>query len=160
MSGYYSSSTGRGQFSCIFYFSGTLRKGRARIDSYFPGALPSDHISGIATLTRGGAAIIALEKEHGGCWNVQHFADKSYLAKFQLAAPYRWRSIRVVRAARAYFYDAPGIPKHRAAYVVRGDGVGVLASANESNREWIKVDFVGEPNSQSGWLRKSDLYPD
>ena len=95
-----------------------------------------------------------LVDEHGGCWNVEHFADKDQLAEFGLAKAYPWTSVTVVKSAKAYFYDAPGAATHRKGYVVKGDGVGVRAVRNG----WLQVDYVGHGKQASGWIRDADVF--
>ena len=158
LSGYFSSSTGRGQFSCIFYFNGVIRDGRAAVDSYLPGDPLDEHIRGVVTFPRPGAVTLALQSEHGGCWNVRHFADRNDPATFHLMRSFAWRSIRIVRAARAYLYPRPSMSASRRSYLVRGDGVGVTGSA-VGQTEWLPVDFLGNGQRRSGWLRSADLDP-
>lgn len=98
---------------------------------------------------------VQLESEHGGCANVELFADPTQPATFDLAAAHPWDAVAVVRSDKAYFYDAPGAAAHRKAYVVQGDGVGVRAA----KAGWVEVDYVGGAATVSGWLKSSDLYP-
>ena len=114
----------------------------------------SNLIAGVLKPLGRGRVRLALATEHGGCANVWQFADMSQPADFALQQAQPWTSVRVVKASKAYFYDAPGAA-HGKAYVVKGDGVGVRAA----QPGWAQADFVGENSASSGWLRESDLYP-
>ncbi|MEP9357391.1 hypothetical protein [Sphingomonas sp. KR3-1] len=155
VTGYFQSFTGdRQQFSCIFYFSGTLRGRQAPVRSYFP-ATPAEAIAGTLTRDTDGGIAVRLAEEHGGCWNVQHFADDTQPAAFALAAAHPWLAIAVVKSPKAYFFDRAGAPAPRKAYVVRGDGLGIRAVRDG----WLQVDFTGGARPISGWIRQADVYP-
>jgi hypothetical protein len=153
VSGYFDMTQGQ-QFSCIFYLRGHLAGNGAIIDSYFPGDPKGDHVAGRLEASAGGKVRAVLKSEHGGCGNVWHFADADNPADFVLQTAQPWTSIRVVKAAKAYFSPAPGA-SHGRAYVVNGDGVGVRTVQNG----WAQVDFPGETRTSSGWLSEADLYP-
>lgn len=153
VSGYFDMTQGgQPSFSCIFYLKGRIAGGSAAIDTYFPGDPNSDRITGRLATSAGGVRI-TLPTEHGGCANVWHFADAENPADFALQAARPWTQVRVVKAAKAYFFPAPGAA-HGRAYLVRGDGVGVRAV----QAGWVQADFPGETRTSSGWLRESDLY--
>jgi len=149
--GYYQSSTGNGRFNCIFYFSG---KANGAIRSYFP-ETPEEVVMGTLSRESDGSVNVRLVTEHGGCWNVQHFADKDQPAEFTLQTAYPWVAVAVIKSARAYLYDSPISKVPRKAYVVKGDGVGIRGR----RPGWLQVDFVGGGKPASGWIRSSDVYP-
>ncbi|WP_066803203.1 hypothetical protein [Sphingomonas asaccharolytica] len=149
--GYYQSSTGNGRFNCIFYFSGKVN---GAIRSYFP-ETPDEVVMGTLSRESDGSLSVRLATEHGGCWNVQHFADKDQPAEFTLQTAYPWVSVAVIKRARAHLYDSPISKAPRKAYVVKGGGVGIRAS----RPGWIQVDFLGGGKAVSGWIRSSDVYP-
>jgi hypothetical protein len=149
--GYYQSSTGNGRFNCIFYFSGKVN---GAIRSYFPETL-EEVVMGTLSRESDGSINVRLATEHGGCWNVQHFADKDQPAEFTLATAYPWVSVAVIKSARAHLYHSPADKAPRKAYVVKGDGVGVRAM----RPGWLQVDFLGGGKPVSGWIRSSDVYP-
>lgn len=154
VSGYFSEETGRGQFSCIFYFSGHLAGNTARILSYFPDS-PADTIGGVLTLNGDGALEIRLSEDPGGCWNVEHFSDPDEPAIFTLDTPKpAWIAIDIVKSAKAYFYTAANGANRRSAYVVQGDAVAIVGKSGG----WDRVEYVGEGKSTSGYLKRSDLY--
>lgn len=154
VSGYFQSETAGGRFSCIFYLTGKLRGPDIAITTYFP-MTPTDMIEGVLVPESGNKFIVRLADDHGGCWNVQHFADKTEPAEFYLQTAYPWIAIAVAKQKRAYFFDAPDRKTHRTAYIVQGDGVGVRAVRGQ----WLQVDFIGGNKPVSGWLRTSDVYP-
>jgi hypothetical protein len=149
--GYYQSSTGNGRFNCIFYFSGKVN---GAIRSYFP-ETPDEVVMGTLSRESDGSLSVRLATEHGGCWNVQHFADKDQPAEFTLQTAYPWVSVAVIRSGRAHLYDSPISKVPRKSYVVKGDGVGIRAK----RPGWLQVDFLGGGKPVSGWIRSSDVYP-
>lgn len=156
VSGYFREEQGKQpSFSCIFYLRGRLQGAEAAIKTYFPETPTEKVIKGRLAVEAGGRLRIRLAEEHGGCWNVQHFADEKEPAEFMLDGPRRWRSVAVVRSDKAYFFDGPASGSHRNAYLVKGDGVGVRAA----QPGWLQVDFVGGRRTVSGWIRQSDVYP-
>ena len=154
VTGYFQDSTGAGQFSCTFYLTGKLHGRETPIRTWFP-ETPADVITGALVREGPGKFKVALSEDHGGCWNVRHFADKDQPAEFDLETAHPWISIAVVKSNKAWFYDTPHSATHRKAYMVQGDGVGVRAIRGE----WLLVDFVSGAKPVSGWIRKSDVYP-
>jgi hypothetical protein len=155
VSGYYHSETGQGQFSCIFYLEGRLGGRSSPISTYFPEEPAADLIKGNLVLEAPQKLKVLLDSEHGGCWNVRHFADETEPAEFTLDAAYAWIAVAVVRSERAYFFENPTSRTHRKAYVVKGDGVGVRAK----KPGWLQVDYVDpDGRTASGWIRQGDVY--
>ena len=150
VTGYYQSSTGNGQFSRIFYLTG---KADGAIRTYFP-ETPAEVVTGRLTRDGRDSFRVRLAREHGGCWNVQHFADKDQPADFTLETAYPWISIAVVTSARAHFFGGPLSKAPRKSYVVKGDGLGVRAA----RPGWLQVDFIGGGKPVTGWVRRSDVY--
>lgn len=155
LTGYFSSSTGAGQFNCIFYLEGRGDGADVRIETWFP-KTPAQRIGGDLRVGTAGRVTVVLDQEPGGCRMVNPFADKTQLASFDLAAAHDWIQVRVVRAAKSYFYDAPGAATHRKGYLVQGDGVGVKAIVSG----WLQVDYPGPDRMVSGWVREADLFPE
>jgi len=154
VTGYFSDSTGRGQFSCIFYMTGVLQGSEVPVSTYFPETPTEDLIKGRMVLTARGKFSVRLTSEHGGCWNVEHFADKDEPAEFSLDAAYPWTSVAVIKLHRSYFFDSPESLDHRKGYLVKGDGVGVRAA----KPGWLEVDYVGAGKRISGWIKQADVY--
>ncbi|WP_156967129.1 hypothetical protein [Paraburkholderia ferrariae] len=154
VTGYYSADNVNRQFNCIFYLTGKLGKSPISVSTYFPEA-PADKIKGKLFLEAPDKFKVRLSAEHGGCWNVMHFADDSYPAEFTVVTKHPWLSIAVIQSDRAYFFGTPTSSQHRKAYLVRGDGVGVRAV----QPGWLQVDFLGENKMTSGWIKKTEVYP-
>ncbi|RKP53460.1 hypothetical protein [Pararobbsia silviterrae] len=154
VTGYFSQNNINGQFSCIFYLVAKTGPAPIPVTTYFPDT-PDEKIKGTLFLEAPGQFKIRLSSEHGGCWNVMHFADDAYPAEFTLVKQYPWLSIAVIKSERAYFFDTPASAQHRKAYIVAGDGVGVRAV----KPGWLQVDFLGEHATTSGWIRQDDVYP-
>jgi hypothetical protein len=167
ITGYFSAHTGFDdpsegpQFFCTFYFRGVAAgKPPYRIKSWFPGDDPGEgDIPGTIVFSAAGgktSATIHLEEEHGGCWNVEHFADGAGSVQ-ELDSTGTWRSIRVVAAKRAYFFDTPIATKASRKYVTTGDAVRVYAK--QADR--VQAEFVNESGVRTtGWIREKDLYSD
>ncbi|CAN5434936.1 hypothetical protein BH10BDE1_BH10BDE1_05460 [soil metagenome] len=154
ISGYFRSETGGGGFSCIFYFSGKLKSGAAEIESYFP-ETPNETIAGLITVNSAESVAVKLKEEHGGCSNVQHFADADQPAKFSMSKVHaNWLEIRVVKSEQSNFFASPKGKKPLKAYLVKGNAVGVV----ENHPDWVKVDYPGTLKTTTGWIRRSDLY--
>jgi hypothetical protein len=156
--GYYNSGTGDNgqgspQFSCSFYIKGKIKKGEnsSPVESYFP-ETPGDKILGLLRI--GSSITISLKSEHGGCANVTQFADKAAPATFDLIKTYPWKSVRIVKSDKAFFWT-PASKKHGKSYLVKGDSVGV----REEKDEYVNADFrTAKGKLISGWVLESDLY--
>jgi hypothetical protein len=154
VTGFFSDETGGGNFTCTFYIKGTLSASETQIATYFPDSPVEDLIKG-QLLQDGQSDIrIRLPSEHGGCWNVEHFADDTQPANFTLSMAHPWVSVAVVKSAKTYFYDTPTSATHRKGYVVKGDAVGVRAI----QPGWLQVDFPEGEKPVSGWIKQSDIY--
>lgn len=157
LTGYFESSTGNGQFSCIFFFNGKSTEPKTSVDSWFPADRElKEVIPGTieARAENGSNSVrVMLKEEHGGCWNVQHFASEP--ASFRLTEEGAWHAIRVVSATKAYFYDDSTSVNPRKAYVVQGNALRVF--------EWhsgrARVEYVSPKRKRThGWILESDLY--
>jgi len=156
LTGYFDSSTGRGQFSCIFFVSGNVSGSADIVDTWFPGDRdPKDVIHGVLERSSNGkpAVRLKLREEHGGCWNVQHFASDQ--STFVLTKRGSWESIRIVGAKRAYFYDDPSSPKPRKVYAVMGNVLRVF----DTCEGWVKAEYISPENRRTrGWILERDLF--
>lgn len=68
-------TTGQPQFSCIFYLEGVITGKKAVFKTYYPAKKKDNLIPATLEILNNRHIRIKLPKEHGGCWNVQHFAD-------------------------------------------------------------------------------------
>jgi hypothetical protein len=157
LTGYFESSTGRGQFSCIFFVSGKVNGSADRVDTWFPGDRdPKEVIHGVlewVSLNGKPAIRLKLEEEHGGCWNVQRFASDP--STFMLTEQGSWESVRIIASKKAYFYDNPSAPKPRKAYAVTGNALRVF----ETRDGWVKAEYVSPENRRTrGWVLERDLF--
>ncbi len=153
ITGHFSSSTGEGKFSCIFQFEGRDAKGDTlQVESWFP-AQPKERIVGSLTITGTDAFTLTLKDEHGGCWNVQHFADAKDPATFKIDTPKAWIGLRVVKEKKVKFFSDASTAKPKTAFLVVGDVVGVL----EQKGDWLWVEFVGG-RTTLGWMPKSSFF--
>ena len=153
ITGHFSSSTGEGKFSCVFQFEARAPKGNTlQVESWFP-AQQGGRIAGSLTITGVDAFTLTLKEEHGGCWNVQHFADAKDPANFTLDAPKAWVALKVVKEKKVKFFGDASTAKPKPAFLVGGDVVGVL----EVKGEWLWVEFVGT-RTTTGWMPKSAFF--
>jgi hypothetical protein len=157
LTGYFESSTGRGQFSCIFFVSSKVKGSADRVNTWFPGDRdPQEVIHGVIerVSSDGKPAIrLKLQDEHGGCWNVQRFASDP--STFALTEQGSWESVRIIASKKAYFYDDPSSPKPRKAYVVTGNALRVF----ETRGGWVRAEYVGPENRRTrGWVSERDLF--
>ncbi len=156
VSGYFSMTEDRPPvFSCLFAIRGKLAGASAAVDTYDPADPKGDLIRGTLSVEGKAKVRIVLPTDHGGCGNLWPFADQDNPADFDLATARPWTAVRVVKSARAYLYPQAGVAQHGKAYVVRGDGVGVLAARSG----WIEAEYTGGKKPISGWLPESDIYP-
>lgn len=157
LTGYFESSTGAGQFSCIFFVSGKITGSSNRVQTWFPGDRdPKEVIQGVLeqVSSNGQPAIrLKLNEEHGGCWNVQRFASETFT--FALTEQGRWESIRIVASKKAYFYDDPSTLKPRKAYAVTGNVLRVF----ETRNGWVRGEYISPENRRTlGWISEKDLF--
>lgn len=158
VTGYFESSTGWDEeakaprFSCIFYIEGTATGDQFGIKTYYPGDEAGDMIEGILRLSANGQVSVKLPEEHGGCWNVQHFADKEP-ATFQLEKEMSWVRISFVTADKAYFYKEKLPTSKLKAYVVKND----IVCIDKIDGEWAHCTFFADRNT-TGWVRIKDIH--
>lgn len=157
LTAYFESSTGGGQFSCIFFMRGKVADPATRVDTWFPADRDAKNIisgSMQAVSENGKPAVRAsLKEDPPGCWNVQHFAPEPAL--FARNEQGSWQAIRVVSARKAYFHDDPSGRHPRKAYAVQGNALRVF----ETQAGWVKAEYVSpEGKRTKGWVLEKDLY--
>jgi hypothetical protein len=158
LTGYYSSSTGRGQFSCRFFLRGTFEGERAQVTTWLPGSR-APAIKGTLEVDSQGGVRLRLESEPDGCGNVQRFADAGSPARFSLLAARPWRWVRVVRSGVAAVHLAPGSKRKSSFSFSRGEGVGCVEERLKGPERWLRIREVRKGRSITGWLNAEDLYP-
>jgi len=115
LTGYFESYTGLDEatnnpkFSCIFYITGSIEGNIFKIKTYYPSDKLDNAIFGTLELTDNKTIKIKLPEEHGGCWNVQHFADEP--VEFTLVKDLVWVQIRYVTTPKTYFYSDKSLDK-------------------------------------------------
>ena len=157
LTGYFESSTGGGQFSCIFFMRGKVADPATRVDTWFPEDRDAKNvISGsMQLLSENGKPTIraGLKEDPPGCWNVQHFAPEP--ASFARNEQGSWQAIRVVSANKAYFHDDPSGTHARKAYVVQGNALRIF----DTRSGWVQAEYVSpEGKRTKGWVLEKDLY--
>lgn len=156
LTGYFENYTGWDEmannalFSCIFYFEGIIDGTTAKIRSYYPSEEPGDMIPGTLEITDSRTVKIELSKEHGGCWNVQHFAG--HPIQFSLEKEINWIQIRFIVPDKTYFYSDKSIDKKEKSFLSQND----IICINKFEDEWAYCTYYGK-KIQQGWIRTSDL---
>jgi hypothetical protein len=159
ITGYYESATGWDEkaksprFVCSFYLHGEMQGDSAKIVTWWPGDDAEDSINGDLTFKADGSVSVRLESEHGGCWNVNHFADKDNPSNHTLDKAGSWTSVRLVKVRRAYFYNKPNEQNKRRAYLTKSNVIRVF---NQSPG-WVFAEY-GDERISKGWVKESDLY--
>jgi len=164
ISGYYENYSGWNEsssspkFSCTFYFSGKVGSELGiNIKSWYPGNPDvKSIINGDLKLSDDLKSLsIRLESEHGGCWNVQHFADGEFVP-FYFTKNTKWKDIRVVKSEKTYFHKEANDSSKRKAYVISGDVLKVVKVQNE----WLLVEYKNNISDKgtSGWVKAGDLF--
>ncbi|MBK9425497.1 MAG: hypothetical protein IPN54_15415 [Bacteroidetes bacterium] len=145
----YDEKTGTAQFSCTFYFSGTVELKQGKIVSFYPGDSVPDSIPGNLELGIDEQLTIRLKSEHGGCWNVQSFTADP--VTFSLYKAVRWNQIRYVIGSNVdLFMDERGTSALNVKLpfgsvlgisVIKGDFAhcALLDSTNDVIEGWIKL---------------------
>jgi hypothetical protein len=107
-------------------------------------------IGGTLRIITGSEVSVKLPQEHGGCWNVQHFADEP--AAFGLTEKTDWLEIRYVTAGKAYFHTDTLESTRRKAYVVTGNVVYLDRVAGQ----WAHCRYYGK-SVTAGWIKLDQL---
>ncbi|MFN0047661.1 MAG: hypothetical protein ACKVOU_00910, partial [Cytophagales bacterium] len=129
LTGYFESYSGwdettkKARFSCIFYLEGQMGGNSSEIKTYYPTQNVDEIVQGELKLITKKSIGIKLDDEHGGCWNVHHFADKP--EKFELEKAYGWIQIRYVESEKTYFYLDKSEDTKLKSYLVKSDFVCV-----------------------------------
>jgi len=104
VTGYYENATGENsKFSCIFYIEGSVLGNSFTIQTYFPNDKATDLIIGTMEIVNANTIKIQLPEEHGGCWNVEHFADNP--VNFELKTASKWIQINYIVKTIRFFKE-------------------------------------------------------
>lgn len=141
--------TGNPKFSCVFYIIGTVKDSKVNVTTYYPNS-NDDQIVGIIEIKNDSTFKIKLPEEHGGCWNVYHFADEKVTFKLEQQIP--WIQIRYIVSEKAHFYSEKSIDKKQNSYVIKDD----LVCIDTIDGEWAHCTFYGSTIT-TGWIRMEDL---
>lgn len=143
--------TGNPRFSCIFYINGIVKGNKFSISTYYPGDKQEWTIEGTLEIRNNSVVAIKLPEEHGGCWNVQHFADEP--ATFKLEKEKKWARISYVIREKGYFHKDKKAESKLKSYVVKDDFICI----DKIEGEWAHCSYYGEKVT-TGWLRLKDIY--
>lgn len=146
----YDETTGNPRFSCIFYLIGKYQSDSCAIETYFPLNKDDDKIIGKLKIKESNTISILLPEEHGGCWNVMHFADGD--ADFKLLESENWIEIRYIEADKSYFYNDKQDKSKRKSYLIKGDIVFI----EKIEGDWIRCKYYGKSVTE-GWMKKETV---
>ena len=156
LTGYFENYTGwdeetqNPKFSCIFYIVGEIKGENVLINTFYPKKTISGEVKGEINIIEDSIFSIKLTEEHGGCWNVEHFADQ--LEVYELQKAQKWIQIRYVDKAKTYFHKTDSQSKKLKSYLIQGDFVKVM----EIKNEWALCIYDGK-KSTCGWIKLADL---
>lgn len=142
--------TNNHKFSCIFYLEGLVAKNKFGVLTYYPENKSKDTISGQLEIINNETIKIKLPYEHGGCWNVQHFADEP--VSFDIEKKTEWIQIKYVVKNKAYFYSGKSENKKQKTYLVKNDFVCI----DKTEGDWTHCTFYGKRITK-GWIKTADL---
>ncbi|MBS1510147.1 MAG: hypothetical protein JST86_04855 [Bacteroidetes bacterium] len=144
-------TTGQPMFSCIFYIKGKLENQQAVINTFYPGDKASESIGGTLHIAGDHSITIQLNKEHGGCWNIQQFSNKP--ATFALDTKQNWIQVRFVTTGKAFFYSKPADSARLKSYAIKNNFICI----ERISGKWAYAIFLGEQKTTKGWMRLQDL---
>jgi hypothetical protein len=139
------------QFSCAFQLMGTVKVGKAQIQTWYPGQAP---IAGQLTLSSDGVSLKLRDDQPGCAMTEASMVDQAWQSAQDKARP-DWIGTRLIAATRAVIRKTPGAKAGRTPYVVRDDAVAVLAVQGDA----VEVAYPGPDRTVTGWVSASDLTP-
>lgn len=157
VTGYFESFTGLDEesgypkFSCTFFITGNLSDSIGKIITYYPLDSLDDVINGEIKYLDSNTISIQLPQEHGGCWNVMHFAEENP-TKFYLQEKSSFIEVHYVTAEKSFFYTNKDDSIKRKAFIIKGDIVYI----DQIENDWVHCTFFGK-KSVSGWLKLNTL---
>lgn len=139
------------RFSCVFYIEGLAESKKIKIKTYHPEDKTEDLVQGTLEIVDDKTVKIKLPLEHGGCWNVQHFADEP--VEFQLEKESNWTRISYITAVKTYFYSEKSLDKKMKAYLIKSNFVCI----EKKEGDWAYCTYHGKKVTK-GWLKVSDIF--
>ena len=139
--------TGNPKFTCVFYIEGKLLKNRAAIKTYYP--LDTTIIKG-ELIVDAKKIKIHLGSEHGGCWNVQPFADEA--ATFSIDESKKWIQVRYAIKDRVYFYSEKKESSKNKSYILKGN----IVCIEKIEQDWAYCSYLNKKTTK-GWIKLNDL---
>ena len=113
--------TNNPRFQCSFYLHGKLNADSPiAISTWYPSDNKPDIIKGTISFSDQKKQLtVKLDRDHGGCWNVQPFANANQPASYHYPTATHWIEMRVAKAEKPTFIensmknqktcDAPGL---------------------------------------------------
>lgn len=138
------------RFTCVFYLEGIYSQDSIVLKTYYPIENSNEYVFGNFDIINNKTISIKLQEEHGGCWNVLHFADS--LVQFNLLEAKNWIEINYIAANKAYLYKEKSDQEKTNLFLVKGDFVCIYKIENS----WAYCSFYGSKTS-TGWIKIEDL---
>lgn len=156
LTGYFENYTGLDEetnnpkFSCIFYIEGKVTGKKFSVKTYYPENKGDDVILGTIEIINNKTIKIKLPEERGGCWNVQHFADKP--EQFELEKKSNWIQVRYVNKNKSFFFKENSNLSKTKMYLIKNNIVYVEKIENGK----AYCSYKGKKIIK-GWINIKDL---
>ncbi|MBK7966218.1 MAG: hypothetical protein IPK10_13665 [Bacteroidetes bacterium] len=138
-------------FSCLFYFEGHYSDSLVSIKSYYPFEEKTDTIVGTIKIKNAQTFEMKLAEEHGGCWNVSHFAEQAN--EFEIVEKRNWKRISYIIHPDATIYDEPSDKKTAIQKIKKP----IVVFVDAIKGDWCFIHFDSKPTTQ-GWIKKTSLF--
>lgn len=163
LTGYFDEGTGddgkgNPRFTCSFFVYGARQTdGVYKIKTWFPGYADEVIDGELKFSEKDGKKLVNLHLngEHGGCWNVAPVIKEAGGVDYELTRAEKWTGVRVVRAAKSFFYAAADAKKPLKTFVVKNDFVRILQTKGDA-AEVVYTNANGKRTR--GWIKTKDFY--
>lgn len=145
--------------SCRFFIHGERQAdGTYKIMTWYPSDAGDKVVEGeLKAVNADGKKLINLHLNgnHNGCWRVSPSLKETEGEDYKLTTAANWESIRVVSAAKTFFYASAQAKTPQKVFVVKNDVVRVLQTKGDA----AEVSFVNDKGKTTkGWIKTKDFY--
>lgn len=142
---------GQPKFSCIFFIHGIIKDRFALIKTYYPFEQNADTIAGYLKIINKNSFEMKLDDEHGGCWNVSHFATEPVVFNLEEKINALQVSYSVVPEMKIY----SGFTSDKQfLYSITNNKFFFI---QEKQNGWCRIMMDGKQPIQ-GWVLSEDLF--
>lgn len=139
------------KFSCVFFIYGFVNDGSILIKTYHPFEQKSDTIAGSIKIINEYSFEMKIDEEHGGCWNVSHFATEPIVFNME-------EKIDALQVSYSM------VPEMKIYSDITSNKIWVASIKNnrvffveEKQKEWCRILVIGNPHIH-GWVSEKDLW--